>query len=58
MNKLIKLGILILIVTGLINAILINSNIGGIVRELVRLTIVAGLATIVFGLLHKRKKSK
>ncbi len=58
MNKFVKLGIIILIIAGLINAILVNSNIGGMVREMTRFTILAGLAIVVFGLFHKRKNPK
>lgn len=58
MNKIIKLGIIILIITGSINAILVNTNIEGIVREFARFAIVVGLAVLLFGLFWKGKNSK
>ena len=58
MNKLIKAGIIIVVIAGLTNAVLVNAGIGGIVREVARLSIIAGIAILLFGLFYKRKNSK
>jgi hypothetical protein len=52
-----KFGLILLIAGGTINAVLINLEIGGILRELTRLSIIVGFILFVFGLL-RRKKAK
>lgn len=45
--KLWQIGLLIVIFGGLLNAILIQNNIGGLVRELMRLVILTGFGILI-----------
>lgn len=54
--KLWKIGLLTVIIGGLINAILIKNEIGGIIRELMRLFILSGIGLFIFGLLQLKKR--
>ena len=48
-------GLLIFFISGLINTVLINANVGGIPRELMRLMILMGLAIFIVGLFRRKK---
>ena len=50
------IGPLVFILGGLTNAVLINFTVGGLPRELARLSVLTGLGILAFGLI-KRKKS-
>jgi len=52
--KLWQKGLIIFIVGGVINTILIQAEIGGILRELARLSVIVGLGVLVFGLIKKK----
>ena len=52
-----QIGLLIFILGGVINAVLVHFDIGGVPRELTRLFILSGLVLLVAGLI-KRKKAK
>jgi len=58
LNKITKAGIITVIIAGLINSILVNIGIEGMVREVARLSIIAGIVILLFGLFYKRKNSK
>ena len=51
--KLWKIGLLTFILGGLLNAVLIKNEIGGIVRELIRLIILTGVALFIGGIARK-----
>ena len=51
-----QIGLLIFILAGAVNAIFINLNLGGLPRELARLSVLIGLGLLVVGLLKRRKK--
>jgi len=53
-----RIGLLIVILGGLINAILIQNNIGGLLRELMRLVILSGFGMLIVGLVKSIGKSK
>lgn len=48
--KLWKVGLLAVIIGGLINAILIQNEIGGIMREFMRLVVLSGVGMFIFGI--------
>ena len=48
--KLWQTGLLTIIISGLVNAVLIQNEIGGVLRELMRLTVLAGFALLVVGI--------
>ncbi len=48
--KLWKIGLLSVIIGGLLNAILIQNDIGGILRELMRFVILSGFAILLVGI--------
>ena len=52
-----QIGLLIFILGGLINTLLMRASVGGLPRELARLSILIGLIVLVVGL-FKRKKVK
>lgn len=52
--KLWKKGLLIVIIGGLINTILMKNGIGGIGRELARLSILIGFAIFFIGLFRRK----
>lgn len=51
-----QLGLLIFLLAGALNAVFINLDIGGIPRELARLSILAGLAIFIVGLIKRKKR--
>lgn len=51
-----QIGLLIFIVGGIINSILVHYSIGGPIRELMRLSVLVGLALFVWGLFKRKKK--
>ncbi len=53
-----QVGLIIFILVGLINSVLIRAGIGGILRELVRLTVLAGLILFAIGLIKRSRKSR
>jgi hypothetical protein len=53
--KLWQIGLIVFIAGGAINAVLINLGVGGIPRELVRLSIIVGLGLLIFGLIKRKK---
>jgi hypothetical protein len=50
-----KIGLIVFIAAGVVNAVLINLDIGGLIRELARLSILTGLVLLVVGI-FKRKR--
>ena len=52
-----KIGLFIFVLAGLINSVLVHSDIGGPLREFMRLSVLAGLVLFIIGL-FKRKKQK
>lgn len=53
--KLWQKGLLTILIGGLINAALIKYEIAGVIRELMRLVILAGFGVLVFGLIKRNK---
>ena len=51
-----QIGLVIFIAAGAINAVLINLQIGGLPRELARLSILTGLVILIVGLFKRKKK--
>ncbi len=49
-----QLGLVVVLVAGLINGLLISAGIGGIIRELARLSILVGMGVLVFGLIRRK----
>ena len=54
--KLWQIGLILFILAGLINTILINAAIGGLPRELARLSILVGLVLLTVGLVKRKKR--
>ena len=52
-----QIGLIIFIAGGVLNAILINLEVGGLFRELTRLLILSGLVIFVIGLITRKKKA-
>jgi len=50
-----KMGVLLIIFGGLINVILLQNNINGLVRESTRFSVLAGVALVVVSLVQKFK---
>jgi hypothetical protein len=55
--KLWQLGLLVFVVSGAVNAFFVNSDIGGLPRELARLSIFVGLIILIVGV-FKRNHGK
>ena len=53
--KLWQIGLLVFIVGGLINTVLMNAGIGGLLRELARLSVLVGLVLLAVGLIKRKK---
>lgn len=53
--KLWQIGLIIFLIAGALNAIFINLNLGGLPRELARLSILIGFVLLVMGLLRRKK---
>lgn len=53
--KLWKIGLLTVLLGGLVNAVLMQNQIGGLIRELTRLTIWIGFFLLIFGIFKKNK---
>ncbi len=51
--KLWQKGLLVFLIGGIINAVLIKYGVGGIVRELMRLVILAGLGIMIYGFIKR-----
>lgn len=56
--SLIKIGLVILVFGILINTIFMKNNIGGLLRECSRLSVLIGFGIIVYGLVAKFLKKK
>lgn len=52
--KLWQLGLVIFVTGGAVKAILMNVGVGGILRELTRLTVITGLVLVVVGLVRRK----
>ncbi len=52
--KLWQWGLIIALIAGFLNGQLVSHNIGGIVRELMRLAALVGLGVLIYGLISKR----
>lgn len=52
--KLWQVGLIIVLVGSLTNGLLVSFNIGGLVREGMRLVIIIGMGLLVFGLIKKK----
>lgn len=50
------IGLIVVLVGSLLNGILIRGGIGGVIRELMRLVILAGVFLLIFGLIRRSKK--
>lgn len=53
--KLWQIGLIIFILSGIINAIWINLSVGGIIRELTRLSAIVGIFIFFMGLVRRKK---
>jgi hypothetical protein len=53
--KLWQFGLLIFILSGALNAVFINFDIGGLPRELARLSVLVGLVILVVGVIQRKK---
>jgi hypothetical protein len=53
--KLWQLGLLIFILSGALNAVFLNFSVGGLPRELARLSILTGAILLVVGLIKRKK---
>ncbi len=51
-----QIGLIVFILGGLINSVLIRAGVGGILRELMRLSVLAGLVLFVIGLIKRSKR--
>lgn len=51
-----QIGLILWILAGLANAALIHFGVGGILRELMRLAVLAGLVLFIAGLIVRKKK--
>ena len=51
-----QIGLLIFILSGVVNAVLVHFDIGGLIREFIRLLILSGLVTLVIGLVKRKNK--
>ncbi len=56
--KLWQIGLVVFILGGLVNAIFIHAGIGGLLREIARLTILAGLGILILGIVWNFRKDK
>jgi hypothetical protein len=50
-----QIGLIIFIASGVINTVLMNLEIGGILRELTRLSVLVGLVLFAVGLFRRKK---
>lgn len=53
--KLQQLGLIVFLLAGAVNAVFINLGVGGIPRELARLSVLIGLGILIFGLMRRKK---
>jgi hypothetical protein len=56
--KLWQIGLVVFIFAGLANAVFVSVGIGGLLRELMRFAILAGLGILVFGVVQALAKKK
>ena len=54
--KLWQIGLLVVIITSVVNGFLVKYEVGGIIRELARLVILLGLGLLIYGLFKRAKK--
>jgi len=47
-------GLILVVGVGLVNGLLVSNNIGGVIRELMRLAILVGFGLLLYGLIRKK----
>ena len=52
-----QIGLIIFLLAGAVNAVFVNFDVGGLPRELARLSILAGLAIFIVGLIKRKKRA-
>lgn len=58
MKNLWMIGLLIIVVGSAANGLLVQNDVGGIIREMMRVIILLGTGLFFFGIIQKLKKSK